>query len=63
MSTAGYDVHLVYCESGIETKIPTYGSTNIIVHLVYCESGIETLKVIHLVKVLSGSFSLLRERY
>ena len=36
-------VHLVYCESGIETANDEHCySNNKKVHLVYCESGIET---------------------
>ena len=35
-------VHLVYCESGIETLNGAKFSTEYGVHLVYCESGIET---------------------
>ena len=35
-------VHLVYCESGIETAVLRQIIQNFLVHLVYCESGIET---------------------
>ena len=43
MATPSTKVHLVYCESGIETVIIIIIAANIKnVHLVYCESGIET---------------------
>ena len=35
-------VHLVYCESGIETPFLRHSRLRKGVHLVYCESGIET---------------------
>mgnify|MGYP004658367899 CR=1 FL=1 len=35
-------VHLVYCESGIETTTVFQATAIDEVHLVYCESGIET---------------------
>ena len=46
-------VHLVYCESGIETE----GCPSLLqhqsVHLVYCESGIETSTLVFLTTSLS----------
>ena len=42
-----FTVHLVYCESGIETTICHYVQKLLFVHLVYCESGIETLQTSH----------------
>ena len=56
-------VHLVYCESGIETAKNTASIDKHAVHLVYCESGIETIVNPWCRKKKRSSFSLLRERY
>ena len=43
-------VHLVYCESGIETSLERQDTCEFDhVHLVYCESGIETCTFLNLV--------------
>ena len=56
-------VHLVYCESGIETTAAINTACRKQVHLVYCESGIETCDGRYKRHTVCCSFSLLRERY